>query len=271
MLASTFLFAANDALGKVLLQTYAVAMLLAIRSAGALAVLAPFVWRAGGLSAIWPRSDHGLHFLRVALVVGEVGCSYWAIRALPLADVFAIYLAAPLIVAALSPVLLRERVDPRQWVLILIGFIGVVVIVRPGAGVVSLPALVAVAGSIGFALMMIVTRRLRHSSGLSLITTQTAAVGLAGLASLPFVAQPVAPVDAGLIVLIGIVAMVAHAAANQSLRLAPAALVAPLQYTLLVWGMLFGVLVFGDMPTVRTLVGTGLITVTGVLVMRRRR
>ena len=271
MLTSTLLFAANDALGKVLLQTYAVAILLAIRSAGALAVLIPMIWRAGGPAAIWPRSHHGWHLLRVLLVVGEVGCSYWAIRVMPLADVFAIYLAAPLLVAALSPVLLGERVDARQWLLICLGFVGVVVIVRPGAGVVSLPALVALAGAVCFAMMMVVTRRLRRSSGLSLITTQTMAVGLAGLVGVPFVAQPVALVDTGLIALIGVVAMAAHAAANQALRLAPAALVAPLQYSLVIWGMLFGVFVFGDMPTLRTLVGAGLITVTGVLVMRRRR
>ena len=270
MLLGVALFAVNDALGKWLVAEYAVGQILAIRSLAALLVLAPAVWGAGGWRALRLR-EPGWHAVRIALVVAEVACFYWAVRDLPLADVMAIYLASPLFVAAFSAAFLGERVGKRRLAAILVGFAGVVVVLRPSAAIVSLPALAALGGSLVYALMMLITRRLRATPGLALITTQTAGVGLAGLATLPFGWSPPSGLDLALIGLLGIVAMLGHFSVNRAVALSPASVVVPFQYTSILWGIALGLAVWGDHPTPAALLGAALIVASGLVLLRGER
>jgi drug/metabolite transporter (DMT)-like permease len=269
MLAGVALFAGNDALAKWLVGDYAVGQVLAVRSAAALAALWPLFWRAGGLRLIRNLRDPALHALRIALVVAEVAFFYLAVRDLPLADTMAFYLASPLFVAALSGLLLGERVPARRWLALTIGFGGVLLVLRPGSGAISASALLAIAGSLTFALMLIVTRRLRDASGAALITTQTAGVAFAGLATLPLGGW-VMPrgFDAALMVVLGVVATAAHFGINRSLQLSPAATVTPFQYTSILWAIALGAAFWGDRPSIAMLLGTALIVATGLLILR---
>ena len=269
MLAGILLFSMNDVMGKWLVSTYSVGQVLLLRSLAAVLVLAPFAWRNPRL-LIHPDRP-GVQVLRVALSTAEVGLFYAAAAHMPLADAITYWLAAPIYVAALSPWLLGERLGWRRWTAILIGFVGVVVALGPSAATLTPSALYAAAGSLCFALMMITGRALRGVPDVSLVFWQSGGALAAGLALAPF--DWVAPSvrDCALLALLGIVALGAHALVNRSLKLAPASVVTPFQYTLLLWAVLFGYLVFGDVPGPATLAGAAIIVGAGLFIAHRER
>jgi drug/metabolite transporter (DMT)-like permease len=270
MLAGTALFTCNDALGKWMVASLSVGQILFVRSVSALVILLPLVWRAGARE-VFVVAQPGRHAVRLLLIVAEVSCFYLAVRHLPLADVMAVYQATPLIVTVLAIPLLGERVGWRRGLAVGIGFCGVMLVLQPAAGVFSAPALIALAGSLGYALMMITTRRLRAAGALSLIVYHTLAVGLAGLVALPWGWQPLDAQAVLLLALMGVVATGAHMCVNQALKLAPAATVVPYTYTSLLWAILLGWVFFADRPTLAMLAGAGIIVASGLFVLHRER
>ena len=269
MAAGIFVFAVNDALGKWLVATYSVGQVLLIRSLAALAVLAPFIVRDRQSFAAAPRPS--MQAVRALFATVEVACFYWAVAYLPLADVMAYYLAGPIFVTAIVGTVLREPVGWRRWSAVIVGFFGVLVCLRPGSGALSWPALIALAGSFTFSLSMIATRSLRGTTDIVLVTAQTAAAMIFGavLAPIGWVTPP--PRDALLLALLGMVAMVAHVCVNRSLKLAPASIVVPYQYTTIVWAVLFGYWVFGDVPDAAMLLGAAIIIAAGLFIVLRER
>src|SRR5216684_3208204 len=179
MLAGITLFSINDALGKWLLGTYSVGELRLVRSAAALILIAPFV-RQAGIAAFTAAPMPGLQIVRVALATLEVAMFFWAVSYLPLADTVTFYLAGPIYVTALSVVLLREPVGWRRWTAVLVGFGGVVLALRPSAASFTLPALIALTGSMCFAASLVTTRMLRATSNTVLVAGQIAATLLFG-------------------------------------------------------------------------------------------
>ena len=270
MLLGTALFTFNDALGKWMVASVAVGQLLFIRSAAALAILLPMVHRAGWRQ-VFLLEQPGRHAIRLALIVAEVACFYLAVRHLPLADVMAVSQATPLIVTVLAIPLLGETVGWRRGIAVAVGFGGVLLVLQPQAGVFTAPALIALAGSLAYALMMIATRKLRSTGALSLIVYHTLAVGAAGLLTLPWGWSPVGMLEIAYLALIGVVATLAHMSMNQALRLAPAAVVVPYTYTSLLWAILLGWLFFADLPTMPMLAGAGIIVASGLFVLHRER
>ena len=270
MLVGVFLFSVNDVMGKWLVATYSVGQLLLIRSTAALLLLIPFVWTAGWKAfADMPRP--GLQLLRVVLGSCEVGLFYWAVVYLPLADVVTYYLAGPIYVTALSAFLLRERVGWRRWSAVMVGFLGVLIALRPSTATISWPALIALAGSVVYALLLVTTRTLRGTSDVVLISTQFATTFVLGLLTASFGWVTPSLHDVTLLAILGIVAMGALLCVNRSLKLAPASVVVPYQYTLIVWAIILGYLAFGDEPQVHTLVGAAVITGAGLFIFFRER
>lgn len=270
MLLGTAMFTLNDALGKWMVASVAVGQILFIRSVSALVILLPLAWRSGWRD-VFVIARPGRHAIRLLLIVAEVSCFYLAVRHLPLADVMAVYQATPLIVTVLAIPLLGERVGWRRGLAVLAGFGGVLLVLQPEDGVFTAAALIALAGSFGYALMMIVTRQLRAASALSLIVYHTLAVGAAGLLTLPWGWVAVDWQAIALIALMGVVATIAHMCMNQALRLAPAAVVAPYTYTSLLWAILLGWMFFGDLPTAPMLAGAAVIVASGLFVLHRER
>ena len=269
MTAGIFLFAVNDALGKWLVATYSVGQVLLIRSLAALALLLPFIWRDIQTFRAAPRWD--LQVLRAAFATIEVACFYWAVAYLPLADVMTYYLAGPIFVTAIAGTVLREPVGWRRWAAVLVGFAGVVVALRPAGGTFTGPALIALIGSFTFSLSMVATRALRGTGGTVLVTTQTVGALAFGAVAAPFAWVPPSSGDLALLVLLGIVAMVAHICVNRSLVLAPASTVVPYQYTTIIWAVLFGYLVFGDRPDAAMLAGAAIIIAAGLFIFLREQ
>jgi drug/metabolite transporter (DMT)-like permease len=268
MLAGIALFSVNDALGKWLLLDYSVGELLLIRSAAALLLIAPFI-RNSGAAAFKAAPEPVLQIIRIVLSALEVAMFFWAVSYLPLADAVTFYLAGPIYVTALSVVLLGEIVGWRRWSAVMVGFIGVVLALRPSAASFTLPALIALGGSIFFAVLMVTTRMLRNTPGMVLISGQIAATLLLGASFAPIGWVTPSFRDLMLLSLFGVISIVALACVNRSLKLAPASVVVPYQYTMIVWAIILGYGVFGDVPDLATLAGATIIITAGLYIFWR--
>src|ERR1700694_3372648 len=183
MLLSIFMFSWGDAMGKFLVATYSVGQLLLLRACAALIVLLPMVWRQRAefmqLERPW------LQLLRVVLSTLEVAAFFLATVYLPLADVVTYYLACPIFVTALSAIVLRERVGWRRWSAVLIGFCGVLIALKPSAQTVTWPAMIALAGCMAFAVLMLITRSLRATPDIVLASAQFAGTFMFGAVLAP--------------------------------------------------------------------------------------
>jgi drug/metabolite transporter (DMT)-like permease len=263
MLLGILLFSLNDVMGKWLVATYTVGQLLLIRSAAALAVLAPFIVRQGVMRTLKPERP-GLQVLRVVLGSVESALFYFAVSYLPLADTMTLWMAAPVWVVVLAALLLGEKVSPGRWLAVLAGFAGVVVTLAPSGASLSMPALLALLGSLLFAALMIAGRYLRGTPDVTLVGWQTFGTLLLGAALIPMGWVTPTLLDTALLALLGIVAMVAHLCVTRALKLAEASVVVPYQYTLIVWAVIFGWVVFRDWPTPSMLAGAALIVAAGV-------
>jgi drug/metabolite transporter (DMT)-like permease len=269
MLLSIFMFSFGDALGKFMVATYSVGQLLWLRAFAALIVLSPMIWRHRGefmrLERPW------LQLLRVTLSTLEVAAFFLAVVYLPLADVITYYLACPIFVTALSAIVLRERVGWRRWSAVLIGFCGVLIALHPSAQTISWPAMIALGGSLSFAVLMLITRSLRATPDIVLASSQFAGTFLLGALLSPF--GWVTP-SAGSLVLFaaaGCISVSALLCVNRSLKLAPASVVVPYQYSMIVWAVMFGYVVFGDVPSPATILGAAIIIGAGFYIFLRER
>ncbi len=196
-------------MGKWLVATYTVGQVLLIRSAAAMIVMAPnglarrlALPRGGREAEDTDRPRPALH--------RRTDGFYAAVIYLPFADVMTFYLAGPIWVAALSPFMLGEKVGWRRWTAIGVGFVGVVIALNPSAQTLSAPALISIAGSVAFALMVVMSRQLRNTPDLTLVFWQTAGALVAGILIAPFGWVPPTPRDWVLLGALGVIAMAAH-------------------------------------------------------------
>jgi drug/metabolite transporter (DMT)-like permease len=268
MLTGMLMFSINDVMGKMMVSTYSVGQLLFIRSLAAVIILLPFIWRLGWRELFMVERPL-LQMLRAVLATAEVFAFYLAVSYLPLADVMTFWLAAPIYIAALSPLFLGEHVGWRRWTAIAVGFLGVVIAMNPSSAMFTPSAVISILGTMAFAVMLMLGRSLRRTSGTVLVFWQMAAATVIGLCTLPLSWTPPTNADLSLMVLLGVVAMVAHVLMTYSMKIAPAATVAPLQYTLLFWAIVFGWFFFDDIPTWPMLAGAVLIVASGLYIFFR--
>ncbi|MCS6878889.1 MAG: DMT family transporter [Geminicoccaceae bacterium] len=256
-------FGAMDALSKLLVTDYPVPLVLWLRHLLALPLalltLGPAVVRSG-----WRSARPGLQVARAALLVTEIGIVFFCFRALPLADVHAVLAVTPLVVTALSVPLLGERVGWRRWAAVAVGFLGVLVIIRPGLSVVHPASLLAVLAATMYALYNVLTRMVGtldppHTSFLWQSVVSAALLSLIG----PFFWTPLAP--RAWAQLLGLAALGAsgHYLLVRALAHAPAVVIQPFSYTMLVWAVVMGYLVFGDFPDLWTITGALVVVAAG--------
>jgi drug/metabolite transporter (DMT)-like permease len=269
MLLAIFMFSFGDALGKFLVATYSVGQLLWLRASAALIVLSPMIWR--NRTEFLHLERPWLQLLRVVLSTLEVAAFFLATVYLPLADVVTYYLACPIFVTALSAIVLREHVGWRRWSAILIGFCGVLIALRPSSQTMSWPALIALGGSLSFAVLMLITRSLRATPDIVLASSQFAGTFALGALMSPFGWIAPALGSLGLFAAAGFISVSALLCVNRSLKLAPASVVVPYQYSMIVWAVMFGYLVFGDVPSPATVAGAAIIIGAGLYIFLRER
>jgi drug/metabolite transporter (DMT)-like permease len=269
MLVSVGTFAFGDTIGKFIVATYSVGQLLLLRGAAAMIVLLPSIWRHRGeflrLERPW------LQLWRAILSTLEVAAFFLATAYMPLADVVTYYLATPIFVTALSAIVLRERVGWRRWSAILIGFGGVLIALQPSAQTVTWPALIALAGSMAFAVLMLITRSLRSSPDIVLASSQFAGTLVFGAVLAPFGWITPNLGTLSLFIAAGCISAAALLCGNRSLKLAPASIVVPYQYSMIIWAVMFGYAVFGDVPSIATIAGAVVIIGAGFYIFLRER
>ncbi|MEY9364886.1 drug/metabolite transporter (DMT)-like permease [Bradyrhizobium yuanmingense] len=269
MVLSIFMFSFGDAMGKFLVGTYSVGQLLFLRACAALLLLSPLIWKQRHQFLHLERP--GLQLVRVVLSTLEVAAFFLATVYLPLADVITYYLAGPIFVTAMSAIFLGEKVGWRRWTAILIGFCGVLVALRPSAQTVSLPALIALGGSLSFATLMLITRSLRKTPDIVMASSQFVGTFSLGAVLSVFNWVPPTPGSLAIFAAAGLVSVTALFCVNRSLKLAPASVVVPYQYSMIVWAVIFGFVVFGDVPSIATLVGAAIIIGAGFYIYLRER
>jgi drug/metabolite transporter (DMT)-like permease len=215
-------------------------------------------------------SDKGLQLVRSVLVLLATACMFTAVGFMPLADAVAITFIAPLLITALSVPLLNERVGLRRWIAVIIGFAGMLVIVRPGGGLFQPAALLPIGVTVFYALYQIITRVISHRTDPINTVFYTAIVGGVCMSLiLPFFWQPPTGEQWLLLVVVGLLGGLGHWAIIMAYQRAEAPLVAPFAYTELIWASLMGIALFRDFPDVWTIVGAGVIAASGIYILKR--
>jgi drug/metabolite transporter (DMT)-like permease len=265
-----FLLAGMDGITKTLATDYAVPQILSVRflifCLFALAIARPKSLRTAF------RSRHPiLQIARSLIIVVEVGVFIVAFRHLPLADAHAISGIAPLLVTALAVPFLGEKVGMRRWAAISIGFLGLLIIVRPGIGVFNPAALIPLAGAGLWAIYQILMRKVSEDSAATslLYMAVTGAVVMTALA--PFFWRP--PDTTGWLLLfsLGVVGSLGHFILIKAFQAAPASTLQPFHYVVLIWATIIGYLVFGDLPDAWTVLGAAVIAGSGLYAFYRER
>jgi S-adenosylmethionine uptake transporter len=268
-LAGVFAFAANDALGKWLVASYGVGEMLFVRSIGGLAMLVPVALMAG--VSLRFRGDWRLQLVRILAQTLDSYCFYRATRSLPLADVMTFYMAAPIIVTAISALALKEKVGPYRWGAVIVGFVGVVIALAPTGDAFQPATLIALLGTFMFAISLTLTRKLRDIHPLSLVGWQYIGSGVIGGLVSPLQWVTPGPIDFGLLLVLGIVSATCFLLITRALALAQASLLAPFQYSAILWAAMFGWMFWADVPTPRIIIGNAILVASGLFVFYRER
>lgn len=266
-----FLFSAVDTQAKFLTDTLHPIQIVWSRQLGLLVGM--FILLAlRGVSVL--RTQYpGLQIARGALAATSATLFIFAVRFVPLADAVAVSFVAPFIVTVLGALVLREPVGIRRWIAVTIGFLGAMIVIRPGLGVIHPAVMLVLLAATLFALRQILSRVLSNSDRTETTVAYTALVGsLVLTVPLPFVWQwPTTNLEVVLLVSIAILAALAELLVIKALEVAQAAIVAPVHYTLLIWGTMYGYLVFAQLPDMWTWVGSLIIVATGFYTLQRER
>ena len=273
MMATCLIFATQDGISRHLAAEYNVFMVVMIRYwFFAAFVMTVTARQAGSLRAAAATTQPLLQVTRGAMLAIEICVMVTAFVLLGLVESLAIFAGYPLLVAALSGPVLGERVGWRRWIAIGIGFVGILVILKPGFGVFSPYALVAVTSTALFALYSLLTRLAarRDSANTSFFWTGT--VGAVVMTAVGiFFWQPMAPGDWGWMGLLCIMGALGHYLLIRCYEVAEASAVQPFTYLHLVFGSLIGVLVFGETLRTNVLLGTAIVVAAGIFTLLREQ
>lgn len=269
MLCAVFGFAVADTLAKWFGQEgFASPQIVFFRYLFGLIPVGIFVW-VSGLSALRTRRPLA-HALRAVLLFVALTCFFAGLRYLPLAEAIAIAFTAPLFTTALSQPVLGERVGPRRWGAVLFGFLGALIMLRPGTAAFQPEALFIVASALCFSSAMLLTRRIAATeTNVSMLAYSTMGAGLASLPFQPFVWQAPDAIHIWVFLALGLVGGLAAYLIIVAYRNAPAAVIAPFDYTMMIWATLFGWLFWQETPEPIVVAGAVIIALAGLYVTHR--
>ncbi len=264
LLGAMLLLPVMDGLAKVLTARYPVLQVSWARFFFALLVLLPFA-RGLSLRALLLPDQLGLQLARSIFQVAAVSLFFLTISYLPLADSLALAFLYPMITVALAALLLGEHVDARRWLTVAVGFLGAIVIIRPGFGVFQPASLLGLGTSFVFAAFIILTRKLAGTAPPAVILIWGTLVG-AVLTTLLVPTVWVTPslADLGVMLALGAIGAVGHMLLLRAYEMAKASVLAPLGYVEMISAVAVGWLVFGDFPDAMTWLGIAIIVASGV-------
>ena len=273
MLAGVASFACMDAIGKWAVRDFSVFQVLLVRSAVAAAILLLLAPYFGGREVLRTRQPAS-HVLRSLCSTVAFLLFFASVRVLPLADAIAVEFGGPFIVVALSVPFLGERVGRRRWIAVAVGFLGMLLVAQPTGRGFRPEALLVLLASLSYSLMMVLTRWMAERSGgqertFTFLVYTFGVQGLVGFLGAPAAWEPMSGFDVALTAAMGVFTLGGHLGVTAAFQRAPASVVAPFEYTALVWATIFGLLFFGDFPGpmvwmgVAVIVGAGLYTLRG--------
>ena len=266
-------FSTLDAAAKYLVQEQTLFFVVWARYAGQMVVVTPIAWNRGG-HGFWRTGHLRIQLLRSLCLVVATACFFGALRFLPLAEGSAISFLAPMFAIMLSMPVLGERPTRARWLSCIGGFVGIVILVRPGSAVFHPATLLLVLCAISNAMYQLLTRKLPGDSPYTTLF-YSALVGTVVLSlALPFAGLPasVSMADAFLLVLLGVLAGLGHGMLINAYLMAPASLLVPFTYLQTIWATLYGYLVFAQLPDGFSALGMAVIVGSGVaLVVHERR
>jgi len=270
ILLTTLFFVSLDAVAKHLVASYPVLQVVWARFVFhlvlAVLILGPrfgFFYRSANLP---------LQIVRSFLLLATTALFFSGIRLLPLADASAIMFTSPILVSILAIPILGEKVGPHRWAAIIIAFLGALVVVRPGAGVMGLGAIFLLGCACCNACYQLATRKLRGTDEARTTLLYTGLAGAIGTSlAVPLVWVPIAVGDWPFFVALGIFGCLGHFTLIKAFQSAPATVVSPFTYVSLIWATLFGFIIFGDLPDIWTLVGASIIAGGGLYILHREQ
>lgn len=270
ILFGCFCLTVSDSFAKWLGEHFSPLQLVFMRGLIAAPVVALIAIRTSGVQALFTAHPF-LHLARGAINVAAAFCFYLSLTHIPLAEATAIAFSAPLFVTLLSVVVLKERVGASAWCAVLAGFAGVLVVVRPGWGGFHPAAVLPLLAAVGYAVMMLSARRISSREGLATTAFYIVVAQVAASALLqPWVWQPIDTRQFAGMVGLATFSTLGLTFITHAFRLAPPAVVAPFDYSGLIWATLFGWVFWGEMLDAWSYVGAGLIAAGGILVVTRR-
>jgi drug/metabolite transporter (DMT)-like permease len=270
MLTAVAAFSGMDTLLKLLSQHYPPMEVVALRGASSIPFMLLPLLAMGRLTDLKPVRL-GMHLLRALLMLLVLAAFVYALRTLSLAGAYAIFLAAPLIVTALSVPLLGEHVGWRRWVAICVGLVGVVTLLHPSASsLVSLGAVAALLSATGYAFNVIALRVLtRTDTTASVVFWMIALMTVLAI----FIAAPrwvpIRAEDWTLLAATGVFATIAQHLLTEAFRIASPSVVAPFEYTALLWGVGIDRVVWGVLPAAHVYLGGGIVIASGLYLIWR--
>ena len=271
MAAGMFLFSGVDTMGKFLTDTVHPIQIVWFRQLGLFLGVLVLIGVQG--RSILSTANPKLQIGRGVLAACSATLFIFAVGYVPLADAVAITFVAPFMVTVMGALILREPVGLRRWSAVIVGFLGTLIVIRPGIGVIHPAALLLIVAATAFALRQVLSRILAGTDRTRTTIAYTAIVSWSLLTlPLPFVWEtPSSVLVLGLLLAMAVLAALAEILVIMALDAAQAVVVAPVQYSLLIWGTFYGFVVFGQFPDGWTWLGAAIIVATGLYTLNRER
>lgn len=260
---------ALDVTARWLLERYSLTQLIFLRCVFSIVLLLLYAAGSGRLGALRTRRP-GWHFFRSALMAGSMLSFFHALRFIPLADIMIFAFAAPLIVTALSRPVLGEVVGPRRWAAVLVGFAGVMVVLRPGSSAMHPQAIYAVIGAAFYAVLGLTARKLSTTESTMALSLYVFAVPLAiaGALCVPGWQAP-GGLEWFMFFVCGAFGGLGTVFINAAYQRAPVAMIVPFEYTALIWAAGAGFVFWGEVPDGYAWLGAAIITASGLFILYR--
>lgn len=229
-----------------------------------------YVWRTTGFSVIKTKRPMG-HFARSVVGLTGMVCGFSAVQYLPLTEATALQFASPLFMTALSALMLSEPVGRHRWGAVIVGFVGVLIMARPIPGHMNVPGVtLGVLSALGAAGAMVAIRQISDTEkGPTIVFYFTLGGAMLGLVGSAFHWVKPDPVTLAALIVAGLIGGVGQLFLTEALRNAPIGVIAPFDYTQLVWATIFGLVVWGETPHPLTLIGAVIVAGSGIYILHR--
>lgn len=231
----------------------------------------PFALRAEGAQAFRPAQPLR-QLARSALLFSATFLFFQSLKHLPIADALAIFFVNPLVIVILSALALREKVGPRRWAAVAVGFVGTLIIIRPGVVEVNPGTFYALGAGVALGSYFVMTRAMAGVADAMVLNFQTSAIGAALLTlALPFLWVAPSPTQWAMLAALGVIATLGHVLITKAYEHGEASLLAPLAFTEIIMATILGWWFFGDLPDRWTVLGVTILIGSAIYISVRER